>query len=200
MSGMSAFVGLTGYEGCGKDTVASLLAREYGFERFALADRMRDALYHLDPLIYNDGLYALTLAELVDDAGWEGAKRHDEYGPMVRSLLQRFGTEVGRERFGEDFWVALLDQELEQVQTLRHELTGDYANIVVTDVRFPNEADWVRDMGGVVVRVTRPGHGPVNGHPSAAGLVEEDIELHNDGNLSDLSETVHYFCQNILEL
>ena len=63
---------------------------------------------------------------------------------------------------------------------------------VITDVRFPNEAAYIRQRGGLLVRVTRPGTGPVNGHESESALDNEDFDVHilNDGSREDLASAV----------
>ena len=65
----------------------------------------------------------------------------------------------------------------------------------MTDVRFPNEAQRIKDLGGVVWRVKRPGVGPANYHESETALDDWpfDAVLENDGNLVDLSLKVNRF-------
>lgn len=70
----------------------------------------------------------------------------------VRSALQRYGTEAHRDIFGADFW---LDAALPYRDTPRDNGYQD-ALYVVTDVRFPNEAQRVRELGGTVVEVVGP--------------------------------------------
>jgi hypothetical protein len=98
----------------------------------------------------------------------------------VRRLLQVFGTEVGREMFGENFWV---DLAFKQVQQER---------VVFADVRFPNEAQAIIDKGGQVWRVQREGHKPVNLHASETAMDNwrfDDLIL-NHGDLDDLADEV----------
>lgn len=166
-------IGLSGYARCGKDTAAAFLA-DHGYQRVAFADALRDLLYHLNPLLNHRDA---RLAAMVDAIGWEGAKRH----PEVRSLLQRCGTEAGRKVLGENVWIDLAMRKAEQ-----HE------NVVLTDVRFPNEADAVRAKGGRIVRVCRPGFGPVNGHGSETAMDGYlfDVVLQNDGTLDQFRRKV----------
>lgn len=169
-------LGLAGYARSGKDTVADLLITD-GFTRIAFADTLREALYRLDPAVQAfDTDTFLPVREVVDAVGWEGAKI---VTPEVRDLLQRLGTEVGRDMFGYNFWVE---------QTFRRINSSPSEKWVVTDVRFPNEADAVRDAGGFVVRVRRPGFGPVNSHPSETALdsYEFDGYIDNEGTITDL--------------
>ena len=177
-------IGLCGAAGAGKDSVAEILVREHNFTRYAFADRMREALYRLNPRVADPMLNMYwQLRPLVDIKGWDYAKR--EF-PEVRKLLQTFGTEVGREMFGEDFWV---NQVAWQYEALMESTFGD-ANVVIPDVRFPNEADWITDEEGYVLRVERPGVGPVNGHSSEALDFEVDGTIKNAGTLEDLRGAV----------
>jgi hypothetical protein len=165
-------VGLAGFARSGKDSVGAVLVGE-GFVRRSFATPMRQALCRLNPLVDTvngvmplmDALYLL--------GSWEGLKVR---APGVRGLLQRLGTDVGREMFGDDFWVE---------QAFRG-LGGE--SVVFTDVRFPNEAEAIRARGGVVWNVVRPGVGVVNGHvsESALGGFVFDATIVNGGSLEDL--------------
>lgn len=164
-------IGLSGYAQSGKDTVAELLCLNYGYNRVSFADPMREALMRLNPVINSQ-----PLACLVDDYGWDVAKSN----PEVRRLLQVFGTEVGREMFGQDFWVDLAFKQSPQER------------VVFTDVRFPNEAQAIIDKGGQVWRVQREGHKPVNLHASETAMDNwrfDDLIL-NHGSLDDLADEV----------
>jgi len=114
---------------------------------------------------------------MVDQHGWDWAKNNV---PDVRRLLQRLGTEAGRDILGVNIWV---DTAFARV---------DNDKVVVTDVRFPNEADGIRQRGGEVVRIERPGVGPRNNHPSETSLLdyEFDVTIYNDGTIEDLHRKV----------
>jgi hypothetical protein len=89
----------------------------------------------------------------------------------MRTFLQRYGTEAHRDIFGQDFW---LDQTLPKDSEGRLDDYYDDPNrlIVVTDCRFPNEAQRVKDCGGVVAEVVGPA-GPMDPnaeHPSERAL------------------------------
>jgi len=146
-------VGLSGYAQSGKDTVAEYLIDNYGFVRVAFADPIRDALYALDPLVRG----TMTVQPIVNLYGWEEAKQNF---PEIRRMLQRFGTEVGRTLWSENFWVEQAFAKIKQ-----------YENVVVTDVRFTNEADAISSLpDGKMWRVVRNDVGPVNRHPSETQL------------------------------
>ena len=183
-SNIPRVIGLTGYARSGKDTVGAMLVDLYGYQRKAFADTLRDALYRLNPLIVNTSTGDWEeLQSLVDDVGWERAKSYlsNSYdGP--RALLQRLGTEVGREMFGENFWV---DQTMKTVD-------ASPQRFVITDVRFPNEGRAVIDRGGWVVRVERPGVEATNTHASETAMDDwqYDHVIENDGSLTDLQARV----------
>lgn len=166
-------IGFCGLAGAGKDTAAAHLVERHGYRRIAFADPMRVALERLDPFV-QIGAAHLRLSHIVAARGWHEAKKE----PDVRRLLQRFGTEVGREMMGEDVWVDM---------ALRGVAPGD--RVAITDVRFPNEAAAVRRLGGIVVEVQRPGAGlagSTGAHASEAMAFERDHVLVNDGELADL--------------
>ena len=158
-------IGLHGFPGAGKDTVARLLA-DAGYSRIAFADKLREALLGLNPVVIVEGGRGVRLAPLVKAHGWDVLKRRV---PEVRELLQRLGTEAGRNIHGEDVWVRL---------ALWHVLPED--NVVITDCRFPHEFAAIRARGGVMVNVVRPDCGPVNDHVSERAL-PCDYTIHTDG-------------------
>lgn len=145
-------IGISGYARTGKDTIADHLVAQYGYTKESFATPMREALYRLNPDIRDMTGLVMRVQQVVELAGWEGAKSHT---PDIRGLMQRMGTEVGREMFGEDFWV---DAAIGRVP--------DGSKVVFADVRYPNEADAVRSLGGEVWRVSRDGFGPANDHTS----------------------------------
>lgn len=178
---MKTIIGLSGYARTGKDTVAALL-QERGFRRIAFADALRDALYALNPQIQVSpptGGYE-PLRQVIDNIGWERAK---EQAPEVRGLLQRLGTEVGREQFGQNFWVNLTFLKIHQ---------STHEHWVIPDCRFPNEHKAVKDNGGLVWRIIRPDFGPANDHISEIALDDHqfDAYLLNDAGLAELRQEV----------
>lgn len=160
-------VGVSGYAGSGKDEVGKILVAEQGFRRVAFADKLRAVLYDASP----------ELRSLVDAVGWDNAKTHDS----VRSTLQRFAM-AARSVLGVDVW---LDAALVDVDPL-------FDDVVFTDVRFPNEAQRIRELGGVVWRIIRPGTEPVNSHASETSLTsaDADVVIYNDSTLQDLQSAV----------
>lgn len=174
-------VGLSGYAQSGKDTAAEVLTKR-GFTRIAFADILRDMAFAIDPYVRTntkadkDIVIFERLSSAIKNYGWDFAK---EEFPDVRRLLQRLGTEAGREILGENIWVDTA-------------LNNAPENTVVTDVRFPNEVEGIEKRGGVVIRITRPGVGPKNEHASENSLEgwEWEYEIENDGSIQDLHDAV----------
>jgi hypothetical protein len=172
-------VGLSGWARTGKDTVASVLVENYGYKRVSFADPMREALRRLSPNIRLADMSSVPLASAVHGMGWEDLKG---MSPDVRELMQRMGTEVGRDMFGQNFWVDLAINNI-----------PDGSKVVFADVRFPNEAEAIKALGGEVWRVMRSGVGPANDHISEHALNDYhafDQLLSNNGSLEELAEKV----------
>lgn len=164
-------IGLSGYARTGKDTVAQLLV-ERGWHQASFAAPLKQALLTLDPTIRATA--GLRLSDLITAYGWEKTK--DKF-PEVRQLLQRMGTDVGRQFFGDNVWVDLALKGL-----------PEGVPVVFSDCRFPNEGDAIRRLGGHVVRVNRHGYGPTNGHVSETALDDYpfDAYIWNTGTLDEL--------------
>ena len=150
-------VGVTGHARHGKDSIGNILRDEYGFRKYAFADQLKSMALALNPLIpvqpprddLQEAVYVTRLADLVSRRGWETAKMLDE----VRRFLQVLGTEGVRGHLGEDAWIRALERRIDEDAAAE----DASPNIVITDVRFPNEAKAIRDRGGEIWRVRRYG-------------------------------------------
>jgi hypothetical protein len=169
-------IGLSGYAQVGKDSVAKILVENYGYSRIAFADIIKVACYRLNPIVTYDGM---RLKHLVDLEGWEIAKSV----PEVRRLLQVMGSEVGRDLIDPQIWVEL---------TMNSTHNSDL--IVISDVRFRNEAEEIKWKGGQIWRISRIDRdAPVNVHRSETDLDNWTFDQYiaNNGSLDDLEREVH---------
>jgi len=173
-------LGLIGRKRSGKDTFAAMLP---GYRRVAFADPLRAAALALDPIVGRPSIPGdlhpdrdLRLAEVVEALGWERAK---DCVPEVRRTLQRLGTDAIR-AIDDGFWVRAAMDYAEPML--------DWCPVVLTDCRFPNEADAIQQRGGYVVRILRPGPASTDTHPSETALDEyaADFVVHNDRDLEHL--------------
>jgi len=133
-------VGVTGYARHGKDTTGNFLVENYGFLRYAFADQLKSMAITLNPIVrtFTFPKHAERLATLVALVGWDKAKENTE----VRRFLQVLGTEAVRDHLGQDAWVDALDKKLNE-----DEVTRDN-DVVITDVRFHNEAQFIKRNDG----------------------------------------------------
>lgn len=163
-------IGVSGRKRAGKDAFASRLIEAHGFVRVAFADPLRDFALALDP--YIDG--SRRLSTIVGSVGWEYAKEF----PEVRRTLQRIGTEAGRKVLGESVWVDLAMRKA----------AAAGANVVITDCRYPNEAEAIHAAGGIIVRVDRPGIDLTDAHPSEVAMDDWpfDARVINNGTIQGL--------------
>jgi len=172
-------IGLIGRMGVGKDTAGSELVQHYGFARVAFAGVLKDLALDINPIVLCDS--ARRLVDVVDAAGWDGAKAN----PEVRRFLQRLGDRI-RVRLGDSVWV---DRAMAEIAWLR--AGGD--PVVITDVRYANEAEAVRAAGGTIIKITRPDQA-MDGHPSESGVdsIDADFEIINDTSLENFLGEVNY--------
>jgi len=161
------FIGLHGKAGAGKDTVAMILSGEHDFIRMAFATPIKDALI---------AMFGLEPAWVHDPARKD--KPIDWLGQTPRKLMQTLGTEWGRHLVSDDLWVRTAGRRLKYASMV----TG---KVVVTDVRYENEASWVRENGGVVWHIERDTSKSVRAHSSEAGIaVQPGVDSVLDNNLS----------------
>jgi hypothetical protein len=173
-------IGLSGYAQSGKDSTAELLCLNYGYTRLAFADPMRQAL-----MIINPKLDSITrVSDLVEDYGWDVAKKN----PEVRRLLQVLGTDFGRKMLGDDVWINIALSGIKSED-----------KIVISDVRYPNEAQAIKNLGGTVWRINRHNHSAVNGHTSEHAMDNYMFNhvIYNDGTLDDLSDEVFMLAKEL---
>ena len=173
-------IGLSGYAQSGKDTVAQILVDNYGYTRVAFADKIRELLYEMDPPLpigYGLEAHVVGLQNYVEIYGWETGKQN----LTVRSMLQNIGLGA-RKVFGEDFWVK---QALSSCKP--------WEKIVVTDVRFKNEADYLKGFPNAQLwRIKRNGVQAVNAHVSETEMDGYPVDqiFTNNETIEDLTALV----------
>lgn len=158
-------IGITGPARSGKDTVADRLVKMFGFQRYGFADPMKKMLavgFGLTEEHLNGGLKEVVI---------------ERFGKSPRQMMQTLGTEWGRDLVHTDAWL-----------TLARDYCDSHPRVVVSDVRFPNEAQWVR-QNGVLFHVLRPRAQSVAAHSSEGGIKFDpcaDYALQNHGSIYEL--------------
>lgn len=192
-------IGLTGRAQHGKDTIGQHLVGKYGFVRVSFADKLKELALRVDPILFipdsesqEEWLAAsgrgwddeVRLSWLVSEYGWDEAKLF----PEVRRFLQALGNEA-REVLGPDVWVEAVRGEASRAVV-------DGQDLVFTDVRYPNEADFIRELSGQLWLVRRPNfdNGVDPNHPSERQVEElgAPYVVYNRGTLDDLRKSVDW--------
>lgn len=184
-------IGLNGRKQAGKDTVGAYLVRHYGFERRAFADLLKKSMA---------GLFDIPVGELEILKNQPEIELRTTYcgtyapqGPLIRfnfrQLLQRYGEEAHRIVLDPDIWVNY---------TLPEKDHYDKNNIVLTDVRYRNEAERVQKLGGFVVYIDR-NTGEQDSHGSEQPLPVNlvDYMLNNNGSFDDLYLNIKAMVQHL---
>ena len=137
---------ITGLIGSGKDTIADYLVTHHGFKRISFAASLKDAvsiIFNWDrELLEGTTKTSRQWREEVDE-WW--AKRLGIPQLTPRWVLQYWGTDVLRKHFHSDIWVASVENKLRNSKD----------NVVITDCRFPNELNSIKNLGGITCRVMR---------------------------------------------
>ena len=138
-------IGICGFIGSGKDTVADYLVNVHEFRRESFAGTLKDAVAAVfgwdRTMIEGRTKASREWREQVDP--WWSERLGREITP--RWVLQVWGTEVCRHGFHDDIWIASLENKLRQVKD----------NVVISDVRFPNELKAIKNAGGFILRTHR---------------------------------------------
>lgn len=215
-----AIIGINGYASSGKDTVGIILQYLNSIDvgNLTIEDIIKNYSYHEWWLEDQSGweikkwagklkqvaeLLTGIPVEKFEDQEFKktnlGKQWNDRINnPMsVRDFLQKLGTEGLRDGLHTNTWVNALMADYKCVPADRAPNGWDCPNWIITDTRFPNEAQAIKDAGGIIIRVTRPGIGPVNDHPSETGLNQWkfDYEIQNDSSLNELINSVRIFKQ-----
>lgn len=160
--------------GCGKSTLADLLIEH---QRVSFAAPLKFAVWNM----LNDlGLEGFNYAYINKEA------IVPELGVSARHMMQTLGTEWGRACIHPDFWVMIARAKAERIM-------NDGGSVVIDDVRFPNEAAMVFELGGELWRIDRPGVS-YNGDHSSEGALEDitpDRVIVNDGTIAQLKEKIY---------
>lgn len=201
-------IGLHGKAQSGKDTTCDIIKDwganfHYTVERDAFADRLKisaaralgfegddyECIMFCDDLKFAGEIKVEWDQEALDESpsvttSWDG------WSITGRQYLQLYGTEAHREVFDTDFWIKQVTEQ-----------ERDCDILVITDVRFPNEAEAIRQMGGEVWQIVRGGSGAGN-HASEKAISNYliDLVISNNGSLAGLRKSVFACMETELEV
>jgi len=172
---MIKLIGLSGLARSGKDTTGRFLSELIGCPTYALASPIKQAC---NELFGWDSRHSDGELKEVADPFW---------GVSPRYAYQTLGTEWGRNLIRDDIWLKRAEMMLDK-----------HGSLIVTDVRFENEAKWIRDMGGKLIHVKREGIESVLKHASENGVAiqPEDVVLYNNWSIEQLKDN----CKDLVKL
>ena len=194
---MIKLVGICGLAYHGKDTAAQALVEGGGFTKLSFADPIREALLVLNPIVVTGrnkqesaagnqyDVYLLDyLSNVVASQGWDQAKK----GDMVSRQLQVFGTEMCRNLFGHDCWINVMGKRIKALPS--------ESRVVIPDVRFANEAEYIKDNDGLLIYVRRNVETTRMSHASESLEAARfaDFVIDNNGSVADLHFKVLEAC------
>lgn len=172
---MTIIIGFAGSKGSGKDTCADYLVEHFGFTKYAFAEPIKDICRTLFDLS-DDQLYG-DLREVVDL----------RYNHTPRQILQKMGTDFCRDMIDPEFWLKYFKRWANRPNIRQ-------GKIVVSDVRFQNELDTIKDLGGNVYIIHRPraqSAAKKDEHSSEnQSLLHAECTIYNDGSLDALYEKI----------
>lgn len=202
-------IGVNGYAGSGKDTIGKIvqyicsketkisidvvssgyklhewwLEEKSGWQIKKFADKLKD-------------IASLLLGinkENFEDQDFKKTSLGSQWDFLsVRDFLQKLGTDGLRNGLHPNVWVNALFADYNCAPADRAPGGWDCDNWIITDTRFPNEAKAIKEKGGIVIRIDRPGIKPINNHPSEIALDDWkfDYKIANASDLVALTFTV----------
>lgn len=181
-------IGITGKAGAGKDTIADYLVKHFGYTRYGLADPLKKLLMKR---------FGINEAYINNRTTKEAAHPAFGYGELIdgvpryyslREWMQWLGTEASRELHGEDCWINIMEREWHAINATNETTFGELQRMVIPDLRYDNEADRIRKLGGTIIAVVRPGVAPVATHKSEDGVNSRLIDqtIINDSDINTL--------------
>ncbi len=196
-------IGINGYAGSGKDTVGEIIRMQQPKENWEIkkfAGKLKEVasiILGIPKTMFEDQEFKKkNLPQMWSDHGL----------PMtVRDFLQRLGTDALRQGLHPNTWVNALMMEYKEVCFAGKDSEGadlfSYPNWVITDCRFPNEAIAIKNAGGIIIKVNRPGVTAVNAHPSEVELDHWhfDYVIENDEGISELKHQVRDILKQVYE-
>lgn len=183
-------IGISGYSGSGKD-LAGTIIQEISLNKWVIkkwAGKLK---------VIASMLTGIPV-EKFEDQEFKKTELGPEWGMTVRDFLQKLGTDAIRDGLHTNAWVnaVMANYTPTQVQWSDGPIggykDGPMPNWIITDTRFPNEAEAIKKAGGIIIRIERPGVKPINPHPSETSLDDWNFDavINNDGQIEDFIQKI----------
>jgi hypothetical protein len=202
-------LGIAGRARHGKDSIADILVKEFGFKRIALADPLKQIcsevfkiplqcfykdelkdsafiepeiidIYHIERLVKQLTEYVNITESIVQNLNTNGVGKELK---SPREILQFVGTDLCRNHVSDTIWLDIFSATVKKAE----------GNLVCTDARFQNERKLISELGGKNMLVVRPGITNSDSHSSENSLGDESeysIVVTNSGTLADLHREI----------
>ena len=175
-------IGITGKAGSGKDTLASYLESQ-GFIKLSFGSAVKDIVSIVTgwPRDFVEGIN--------EERQLRETLIHPEYNKTCREMMQFIGTDLFRKQLNDNIWVNIIKNKIE----------SDKINnkFVITDVRFDNEAQMIKSIGGNIIQINRQNIHQLN-HISENGItIDVDYIIENNGTISDLYNKINLYIDKL---
>ena len=172
-------IGLTGGKGSGKSTAGRCIRHKYGYKILSFAKPIKDMLMAMG-----------ISEECISDPDLK-EKELEGYNKSPRWFMQSLGSEWGRALISDRIWITCLEKQM-----------LPWNHYVIDDVRFPNEAEFIKEQGGKILHVERTKMQGEDVHVSEAGLSKDLIDgtiKNMSPNLNDLEASVVAAMEDVLD-
>ena len=173
-------IAICGFQGSGKDTLANILIKKYGYKKLSFGGTVKDVasiIFNWDrKMLEGDSKESREWREKVDD-WW--SKKLEIKNLTPRYILQQIGTDLFRNNFHKDIWINCLEKKL-----------IDYDKVVITDCRFPNELKILNKYNATIIQIYR-GNLPEWFNDVKLGKKDPPKELH-ESETSWIKESSNY--------
>ena len=174
--------GLIGLQGSGKDTIADYLVLKKGFVKTSFAKKLKDIISIL--FGWNRDLVE---GSTIDSREWRNTE--DPFWKIsCRKALQVIGTDVFRKNFDDQIWIKSLSRDLDILEL------NDTKNVIVTDCRFKNEIDLIKEKNGKIIFIQR-GKEPEwsdKVYTAIEDPTSEEYQYFKDNNIHETDYNVYY--------
>jgi hypothetical protein len=169
-------IGIAGRKQHGKSTTASYIHDTYNYTIHAFADILKTVCHHVFDFT-DDQLYGN--AKEVVDPYWLITPRY---------AMQTIGTDMFRKCFGEDIWIRIFNRKVSCLQ-----------NVVISDVRYQNEVDYIHNNGGIVINIIRTtADNYISDHESETQILQCDYTVYNDGSIEELYKKISNIIEHLI--
>jgi len=198
---MKSLIGICGFQGSGKDTFAQYLIDNYGFKKLSFASTVKDVasiIFGWDREMLEGYTKEARVQREMIDSWW--AKKLDIPNFTPRFALQFIGTDLFRKHFNSEIWVSCIEKQLEK-----------YDKIIITDCRFENEINMIKNNGGIIIKLFRNnishlyyeiqnGFEPLDLHPSEWKWInsKEDYLIVNDSSINELNKKIDILYKKLI--